>query len=39
MTPVETIPGMSGGRTKENNRGMNSTSIYSKNFKKYHNVP
>jgi hypothetical protein len=28
MSPVETIPGMGGGRIKENDGGVNSTMIY-----------
>jgi hypothetical protein len=36
MRPVETIPGMGGGRMME---GVKSTIIYYKNFYKCHNVP
>jgi hypothetical protein len=42
MRPVETIPGMDGGRIKEADGGVNSTMIsliHCKNFCKYHNVP
>jgi hypothetical protein len=39
MRPVETIPGMRGGRIKENDGGLNSTMIYCKNFCKCHNIP
>jgi hypothetical protein len=38
MRPVETIPGMGGGRIKENGGGVNSTVIYCKNFCKCHYV-
>jgi hypothetical protein len=39
MRPFGTIPGMGGGRVKENDGGVNSTMIYCKNFYKCHNVP
>jgi hypothetical protein len=39
MIPAETIPGIGGGRIKENDGGMNSTRVYYKNFCKCHNVP
>jgi hypothetical protein len=39
MRPVETIPGVGGGRIKENGGGVNSTLIHCKNFGKCHNVP
>jgi hypothetical protein len=39
IRPVETIPGMWGGRIKENDGVVNSSRIYCKNFCKYHNVP
>jgi hypothetical protein len=39
MRPVETIPELGGGGNKENNGGVNSTTIYYKNFCKCHNVP
>jgi hypothetical protein len=39
MRFVETIPGMQGGGRKENDGGVNSTMIYSKNFCKCHNIP
>jgi hypothetical protein len=39
MRPVETIPRMGRGRIKENDRGVNSTMMYYKNFCKCHNVP
>jgi hypothetical protein len=39
MRLVETIPGMGGREIKENDRGVNSTIIYCKNFCKCHNVP
>jgi hypothetical protein len=41
MRPVETIPGMVGGRIKENDAGMNSGMTYltyARKFCKYHNV-
>jgi hypothetical protein len=41
MIPVETIPGMGGGRIKENGGGVNSSMIYLihyKNFCKCHNL-
>jgi hypothetical protein len=37
LRPVETIPGMGGGRIKENDRGMNSTMFCCKNFGKCFN--
>jgi hypothetical protein len=39
MRPAEIIPGMGEGRIKKNDRGVNSTMIYYKNFCKHHNVP
>jgi hypothetical protein len=36
MRPVETIPAMGEGGIKENDRGVNSTTLYCKNFCKYH---
>jgi hypothetical protein len=42
MRLVETVPGMGGGKIKENGGGVNSTMIfliYCKNFCKCHNVP
>jgi hypothetical protein len=43
MRPAETIPGMRGGRIKENDGGRVNSSmmhlLYYKNFCKYHNVP
>jgi hypothetical protein len=38
MRLVETVPGMGGGRIKENDGGVNSTVIHCKNFGKCHNV-
>jgi hypothetical protein len=38
MRPVETIPGMSRWRVKENDEGMNSTKTYYKNSRKYQNA-
>jgi hypothetical protein len=38
IRPVETIPGMEGGKT-EIDGGVNSTMIYCKNFDKCHNAP
>jgi hypothetical protein len=32
MIPVETIPGMGGGRIKENDGGVNSTMIHCRTF-------
>jgi hypothetical protein len=39
MRPIETIPGMEGGKIKNNDGGANSTKIYYKNFCKCCNVP
>jgi hypothetical protein len=42
MRPVETVPGMGGQGIKENDGGVNSSTIYliyCKNFYKCHNVP
>jgi hypothetical protein len=39
MRPVETITGMGGGEIKENVRGVNSTMIYCKKFRKCRNIP
>jgi hypothetical protein len=42
MIPVEAIPGIGGGRIKDNSGGVNSSMIYliyCKNFCKCHNVP
>jgi hypothetical protein len=42
MLPVETVPGMGGGRIKDNGGGVNSGMIYlihCKNLCKCHNVP
>jgi hypothetical protein len=39
MRPVETTPGMGGGRIKENDGRVNSTMIHCKNFCKCHNAP
>jgi hypothetical protein len=39
MRPVETIPGTGVRGIKEDDGGVNSTMIYSKNFHKCHNVP
>jgi hypothetical protein len=42
MIPVESIPGMRGGRWKRAEEGVNSSMIYlihCKNFCKCHNVP
>jgi hypothetical protein len=39
MTPVETTPGIGGGKVKESDTGVNSTVIYCKIFCKCHNVP
>jgi hypothetical protein len=39
VRPVETLPGMGGGEIMENDGGVNSAMIYSKNFSKCHNVP
>jgi hypothetical protein len=37
MRHIGTLPGMGGGKIKENDGGVNSTMIYCKNFCKYHN--
>jgi hypothetical protein len=39
MRPVESVPGMGKWGTKENDGGLNLTTIYWKNFGKCHNVP
>jgi hypothetical protein len=39
IRPVETITGIRGGGTKENDREVNSNMKYHKNFCKCHNVP
>jgi hypothetical protein len=39
MSPVETIPGIGGGRIKENDGGVKSTMICCKNFCKCHKYP
>jgi hypothetical protein len=42
MIPVETVPGMGGGRIKESGREVSSSMIYlihCKSFCKCHNVP
>jgi hypothetical protein len=40
MRPIETVPGINGGRgIKENDEDVNSTMIYCKNFGKCHNTP
>jgi hypothetical protein len=39
MRHVETIPGMRGGRIKENDEEVNSTMTYYKDFCKCHHVP
>jgi hypothetical protein len=39
MRSVETIPGMGGGRVKENDEGVNLTKIYYKSFCECQNVP
>jgi hypothetical protein len=39
LRPVETFPEMGGGGIKETDGGVNSTTIYCKNFCKCHNVP
>jgi hypothetical protein len=39
MRPVETIPGMRGGRIKENDGGGEFNMIYCKNFCKCHMDP
>jgi hypothetical protein len=39
MRPVETILRIGGGGIKENDRGVNSTMTYCKNFGKCHNGP
>jgi hypothetical protein len=36
---VETIPGTMGDKIKNNDGGVNSTTVYFKNFCKCHNVP
>jgi hypothetical protein len=38
MIPIESTPGMGRERTKENDGGVNSTTMCYKNFCKYHNV-
>jgi hypothetical protein len=39
VRPVETIPETGRGEIKDNDRGVNSTMIYGKNFCKCHSVP
>jgi hypothetical protein len=39
MRLVKAIPGMGGGRIKENDEGVNSAMIHYKNFYKCYNVP
>jgi hypothetical protein len=39
MRPVETIPGMGGGEQRRMMEGVNSTTIYSKNFCKCYKLP
>jgi hypothetical protein len=39
MRPVETIPGMGGGRIKENDGGGEFNMIYCNNFGECYNVP
>jgi hypothetical protein len=39
MRPAETVPGMGGEGIKENDGGVNSATMYCKNFCKCHNAP